>query len=246
MTTVTEPIVAPVVPVVPPVVPVVVEPVVVVPPVVVPEVTPTVVAPEAWEASGDVFVDTIAKGYLAKGGSAEQFTALLEDVGNTGTLSAAAKVALKQTFGDMADALIPTIEDKAKANLAWVTTERKAVYDVVGGQAVFEQMQEWSKANLDASTREFLNTSLGFGGKQAQMAVAQLKELMVEKGATVKGMTFKVDGTPVDTGNYIGLAEYITQNKILQKSGDVSAQAALKARANASMKAAEARGERYR
>jgi hypothetical protein len=246
MTTVVEPIVAPVVPPAVPVEPVVAPVVPVVPPVVVPEVVPTVPAPEEWTASGDVFVDTLAKGFLAKGGSAEQFTALLEDAGNTGTLSAAAKVALKETFGDMADALIPTIEDKAKANLAWVTTERKAVYDAVGGQAVFEQMRTWSEANLDAPTREFLNTSLGFGGKQAQMAVAQLKELMVEKGATVKGMTHKVDGDSVETGNYIGLAEYITKNKELQRTGDVAAQTALKARANASMKAAEARGERYR
>ena len=48
-------------------------------------------------------LQTIAKGYLEKGGSVAQFQALLDDVGSTGALTEAAKVELKRTFGDMAE-----------------------------------------------------------------------------------------------------------------------------------------------
>lgn len=248
-------VIAPVVPVVAPVVPEVVAPVVpavpatvaVVPAVVVPEITPAAeVVPENWTPSGDTFIDSLAKGYLAKGNTTAQFQAILDDVGTAGTLTESAKLELHKTFGDMADALIPTIEEKAKANLAWVATERTAVYKTAGGEAEFHKMQAWAKDNLDAATRGYLSAGLELGGESAQLALGQLKQQMIAKGATVTGTTHKVDGQAETAGSYIGLAQYVTENAALQRSGDVVAIAALKAKATASMNQANAKGVVWR
>lgn len=233
------PEVTPAVPVVP-----AVTPAAVVPETPVPAVA--TVVPEKWEASGNQLVDTIANGYLAKGGSVESFQALLDDVATTGTLTSVAKVELKKAFGDMAEALIPSIEKEAKANLEWVTQERAAVFATAGGEAAFTQMQEWAGANLDDKTRGFLSASLELGGVSAQMAVNQLKQLMVEKGATVTGTTHKVEGAPASTNSSISLAEFITENAKLQRVGDKAGIEALRARANASMAAANAKGLEWR
>jgi len=211
-----------------------------------PPAEPAKAESEKWEASGDAFVDTLANGYLAKGGSVESFQALLEDVAETGSLTAAAKVELHKAFGDMADALIPTIEQKAKENKEWVTAERNAIYTAAGSEAAFNEMREWAKSNLDDKTRAFLTASLELGGTSAQLAVAQLKEHMIKQGATVTDTTHKVNGAPAATGGHITLAEYIQENAKAQRAGDSSAVESLKARANAAMAAAKSQGRTWR
>lgn len=237
------PVVPPVVTAVPPAVPAVTdEPVA----PAVPAVPPAEPAAEVWAASGDAFVDTLANGYLAKGGNVAAFEAILEDVGNSGTLTESARVELRKTFGDLADAFIPTIEEKAKAHLTWVTAERKAVFDAAGGEASFKTMQAWSTANLDEATRNFLTSSLQQGGASAQLAIGQLRNLMIQKGATVTDAVHKVEGAPADTGGAIGLADFIAQKAVLTRKGDTAGVAALEAKARSSMAAAKAKGQRWR
>jgi hypothetical protein len=201
---------------------------------------------EVWPESGDAFVDSMAKGFLAKGGTSAAFEALLADVGKTGTLTAAAKVALTETFGDLATGLIPTIEAKAKENLAWVTTETNAVYAEAGDKAQFEAMQAWSKANLDDATRDFLTSSLQLGGASAKMAVQQLRTYMEAAGATVKGPTATVDGAAVVTGAAYSLVQYMTEHQAAQRSGDAGQIATVQAKGRAALKAAESRGAKWR
>lgn len=199
-----------------------------------------------WEPSGDSLVDTVAKGYIEKGGSIEAFQALLDDVGAAGTMTEAAKVELRKTFGDMAEALIPSLEAKAKANLEWVTAEKNAVYTAAGGEAAFKTMQEWSAANLDEATRAFLSTSLNMGGQSAKLAVAQLRQLMIDSGATVAEGTHQVEGAPAGTDTYIGRQEYLAKKNELHRKGDAMGIAALEARGRASLASATKAGRAWR
>lgn len=201
---------------------------------------------EEWKPSGDTLVDTLAAGYIKAGGSVEQFQALLEDVGNTGSLTEGAKVELKKAFGDMAEALIPSIEAKARANLEYVTRERKAVYDAAGGESKFAEMQAWAKENLDEGTRGFLSQALNQGGKAAQLAVSQLKQLMIEGGATVDDGSHKPDGAAGGNAPALTFSEYMSQVTKLEKQGDKAGAEALRARARVIMKAHEAKGTRWR
>lgn len=241
----TEPVVPPTEPVVPPTTPAAP----VVPPTepAIPAETPAeAVVPETWTPSGDSLVDTIAKGYLEKGGSVAQFQALLDDVGNTGALTEAAKVELKRTFGDMAEALIPSIEAKAKANLEYVTRERKAVFDAVGGESKFAEMQDWAKTNLDDATRGFISNALNQGGKAAQMAVKTLTQLMIEGGATMEGTTHKADGAAATNDDALTLQTYLNEKATLTRAGNKAGVEALEARARVAIKSAAARGVKWR
>lgn len=201
---------------------------------------------EKWEATGDSLVDTIASGYLAKGGSVAAFSALLEDVGNSGAMTEASKVELRKTFGDMAEALIPSIEAKAKANLEWVSKERAAIYGAAGNEAEFGKMQAWAKANLDDATRAFLTSSLNLGGQSAIAAITQLKTLMIQKGATVTGVTHRVEGAAPDPGEVLTRGAYIEQRAKLERAGDHEGVAALQARARVALEAANKRGVQWR
>lgn len=210
------------------------------------EPAPAAAPAEQWEPSGDSMVDTLAKGYIEKGGSVAAFQALLDDVASVGTLTEAAKVELRKTFGDMAEALIPSLEAKAKANLEWVTKERAAVYAEAGSEAAFTKMQEWAAANLDAATRAFLSTSLNLGGPSAKLAVQQLRELMIKAGATVQEGTHKVEGAAVGVDTYISRTDYLKEKDKLHRAGDAMGIAALEARGRASIAAAEKAGKRWR
>lgn len=201
---------------------------------------------EKWEPSGDTFVDTLANGYLESGGSVAQFQALLNDVALSGKLTEGAKVELKKAFGGMAEALIPSIEQKAQAALEWINTERKAVFDAVGGEAKFTEMQKWASENLDATTRGFLSSALELGGTSAQLAVQQLKELMIKGGATVTGETFKANATSQGEAEKFGLSDYLAQRVALERKGDKAGVEALQAKARQAIAQAAKSGQKWR
>lgn len=202
--------------------------------------------PEAkWEGTGDSFVDTLANGYISAGGSPEQFQALLDDVASTGALTEAAKVEIRSKFGAMAEALIPSIEQKAKAAKEWADTERKAIYDEAGSEAKFGEMQEWAKENLPDDVRAFLSQALNKGGKPAKLAVQQLKQLMIEGGATVTGEDLKPNATTTTGAETLTRQDYLNQRIALERKGDYQGIEQLQARARVALEAANKRGVRW-
>jgi trimeric autotransporter adhesin len=201
---------------------------------------------EQWTPSGDELIDGLATAYLGKGGDVDTFNAILQDVGDTGKLTEQAKKILNDTFGTAAAAMIPAIEQKAQAHLAWATTEREAVYAAAGGLDSFNAMQEWAKANLDTSVRAFLSEGLNKGGETAQLAIAQLREIMTKKGATVTGAIEKSGQQPNVGGEQLTLSTYITERAKLEKVGDHEAVKALQARARVAQAAAAKAGRAWR
>ena len=201
---------------------------------------------ETWTPSGDELVDGLATAYLEKGGDVATFNAILQDVGDTGKLTEQARKILNDTFGAAAQAMIPAIEQKAQAHLTWVTAERTAIYTAAGGEAEFARMQEWSEKNLDAGVRAFISAGLNKGGDTAQLAISQLRELMIKKGATVTGNIEK-SGHQVNAGGEpLGLAQYIQERAKLEKVGDRAGVEALQARARAAQAAATKAGRAWR
>jgi hypothetical protein len=200
-----------------------------------------------WTPTGNTLVDTIAQGYIAKGGTPEQMAELIHEVGQTGKLLDSHKRALADTFGDLAPALIPSLENAAQANIAWVANERKAVFDVVGGETAFNDMRSWAHENLDQETQDYISAGLEKGGKTAQAAIAQLKTFMKEKGATVTDTTHKANGEQAtNTDAPLGLAQYVTEKATLVKAGNTEGIAALEARARVAMNAAHKKGLKWR
>lgn len=200
-----------------------------------------------WTPTGNTLVDTIAQGYIAKGGTPEQMAELIHEVGQTGKLLDSHKRALADTFGDLAPALIPSLENAAKANLDWIANERKAVFDVVGGEAKFQEMRSWAHENLDQETQDYISDGLEKGGKTAQAAIAQLKTFMKEKGATVTDKTHTATGEQVaSTDAPLGLAQYVSEKAALVKAGNTDGIAALEARARVAMNAAHKKGLKWR
>lgn len=202
-------------------------------------------AAEVWEPTGDTFVDTLAKGYIESGGQVERFQALLDDVATNGALTEAAKVELRKAYGPLAEALIPTIEQRAAEAKAFVEREQKAVYDAVGGKAKFTEMQAWAKENLSEDVRGFLNVALNKGGQPAQLAIQQLKELMIKGGATVTGETFKPGAGAQGKAETLTRQAYLSERIKLERTGDKAGIEQLQARARVALEAATKKGVRW-
>lgn len=107
-------------------------------------------------------------------------------------------------------------------------------------------MQEWAKANLDPSVRAFLSEGLNKGGETAQLAIAQLREIMTKKGATVTGALEKSGNPPAEGGEPLSLSTYIVERAKLEKVGDHEGVKALQARARVAQAAAAKAGRAWR
>lgn len=203
-------------------------------------------AKETWTPSGDDLIDGLASAYLEKGGDVATFNAILQDVGDSGKLTEHARNVLNDTFGAAAAAMIPAIEQKAQAHLQWVTAERNAIYEACGSEDEFARMQDWAAKNLDANVRAFISAGLNKGGETAQLAVTQLRELMIKKGATVTGTVEKAGHQANQGGEPLGLAQYIQERAKLEKIGDHEGVKALQARARVAQDAATKAGRQWR
>lgn len=201
---------------------------------------------ETWTPSGDAVIDSAATAFLKGGGTLAQTQAFLQEATETGTFSDSTKATLRKALGDNAELVISAVEAKAQAHHAWVQAERKAVYDVFGGEAKFKEAQAWLKDNAEQSVRDYISQGLNQGGAAAQFASQQIIELMRSKGATMEGTAHRPSESTTTGTKHLGLQEYINKERELSRIGDTKGLEELRARGVAAKKAAEKAGHNWR
>lgn len=198
--------------------------------------TETEPTPENWENTGNAVVDGAAKAFLKAGGKLDELTAIYNDVQATGVFSAQARATLERVLGDTAAIAIPGLEREATAHREWAAAETKKIHDSFGGEAKWKETAAWAKENLSDAQRKQINIGLDLGGEHAAEAVAYLKYIMRQKGATVSGEQHKVENTETVTGDdFITRAAYIEEKGKLVAKGDYEGIKNLEVRARKSL-----------
>ncbi len=210
--------------------------------------TPVVVAPvvevSPYEKTGNPNTDAVLAGFHKSKVSEEDMNKVME----TGILDGAALAGLEAAYGaDVAAALKVGVEADIKANKEYAALGLKTVHDAFGGESQWNEVKTWASTALDPAVKDMLSMGLDAGGQAMEIAISQIKAIMLNAGKTVAGTPAGAGIVPTaPTGVApIDFQSYINQKRTASQRGDTATVQALEAQGRAASDFYASKGQRW-
>lgn len=197
--------------------------------------------PPAWEPTGNKSLDSVGRLLSEKGADAK---AALDEFSQYGEIS-------QETYDDLVQKLGASTAELVYGQFEYAVKELKdsaqqeagKIYESVGGEEIWKSVAEWSKSGkLSETDRNEYNALLKAGGKAAQLAAKELKDLMMAD-PTFKSRADLVGagGNPAAGGQpakpeLLDRATYTQKIRVAEQRGDAQAISALREQAKHSIK----------